>query len=84
MATNATNNVTDKTFAEIAATFAPYHTRRAFALGANYYLVDGGLSNPYGGDGEARDSIDAKAWNKGVMAASLFVRQICQYGIKRD
>jgi hypothetical protein len=61
--------MTKQTFPEIAETFAPYHTLTAFQVGAQDYM-DRRHSNPYG-----TSSVDAQAWDRGAMAASLFTRQ---------
>jgi hypothetical protein len=61
--------MTMKTFPEIAETFAPYHTLPAFQIGAQDWM-DGCCVNPYG-----TSPVDAQAWDRGAMAASLYVRQ---------
>lgn len=59
-----------KTFPEIAATFAPYDKLDGFQQGAEAYM-DRCHDNPFG----IEQGLQAQAWDRGAMAASLFTRQ---------
>jgi hypothetical protein len=58
-----------KTFPELAATFAPYHTMPGFQRGHEDYM-DGNHDNPFD-----PNSLQAQAWTRGHMAAALFTQQ---------
>jgi hypothetical protein len=57
-----------KTFNEIAAEYAPYHTLPAFAKGAEDYM-DSKFDCPFAG------GVDGQAWDRGMEAAMRFTRQ---------
>jgi hypothetical protein len=57
-----------RSFNEIAATYAPYHTMPAFQEGAEAY-AKGRYDNPFQG-------VAAQAWDRGLEAAMRFARPI--------
>jgi hypothetical protein len=58
-----------KTFNQLAAEYAPYHTLAAFRRGAQDYM-DGNFTCPYGSAG-----VDGQAWDRGMEAAMRYARQ---------
>jgi hypothetical protein len=58
-----------KTFPEIAAEYAPYHTLREFQIGSQDYM-DGNHRN-----GDHYDGVAGQAWDRGHEAAMRFTRQ---------
>ena len=58
-----------RTFPQIAAEYAPYHTMLAFQVGAEDYM-DGHFQNPFGSS-----SVEAQAWDRGAEAANRFTHQ---------
>ena len=61
--------MTTKTFPEIAAEYAPYHTMQAFQVGAEAFM-DHRYTHRY-----SSDSVEAQAWDRGHEAAMRFTKQ---------
>jgi hypothetical protein len=59
-----------KTYPEIAAEYAPYHTMTAFAKGTSAYM-NRVFDNPY----SIEQGVKAQAWDRGLEAAMRFTRQ---------
>jgi hypothetical protein len=64
--------MTMKTFKQIAAEYAPYHTMRTFVCGAEDYM-DRKYACPF------THSVGMQAWDRGQEAASRFTLQYGQY-----
>ena len=60
-----------RSFPEIAAEYAPYHTMPAFEEGMTAYMEQC-YNNPYV---DPKDGVKAQAWDRGLEAVSRYTRQ---------